>query len=44
MWVEMSFELSGGGCIVAALCGSTEREPFLVGKPSTFMMDFFMDQ
>jgi phosphoglycolate phosphatase len=32
-------EWPGAGCMVAAICGSTEREPIVVGKPSTLMMD-----
>lgn len=35
-------EWPGAGCMVAALCGSTEKEPIVVGKPSTFMMDFLL--
>jgi len=30
--------------MVAAMCGSTEREPIVVGKPSTFMMDFLLQK
>jgi ribonucleotide monophosphatase NagD (HAD superfamily) len=26
--------------MVAAISGSTQREPLVVGKPSTFMMDY----
>ncbi|CAN1169894.1 Phosphoglycolate phosphatase 2 [Linum perenne] len=37
-------EWPGAGCMVAALCGSTEREPIVVGKPSTFMMDFLLQK
>ncbi|KAM7271387.1 hypothetical protein ACFE04_030601 [Oxalis oulophora] len=32
-------EWPGAGCMVGAICGSTEREPIVVGKPSTLMMD-----
>lgn len=32
--------LLGAGCMVAAVCGATEKEPIVVGKPSTFLMDF----
>ncbi|GMP75906.1 hypothetical protein CsSME_00032827 [Camellia sinensis var. sinensis] len=32
----------GAGCMVAAVCGSTQKEPIVVGKPSTFMMDFLL--
>lgn len=32
--------LSGGGSMVGAISGSTQREPLVVGKPSTFMMDY----
>ncbi|CAO2823564.1 unnamed protein product [Amaranthus hypochondriacus] len=35
-------EWPGAGCMVAAVCGSTEKEPIVVGKPSTFMMDFLL--
>ncbi|XP_002534339.3 phosphoglycolate phosphatase 2 [Ricinus communis] len=37
-------EWPGAGCMVAAICGSTEKEPILVGKPSTFMMEFLMQK
>lgn len=37
-------EWPGAGCMVAAVCGSTEREPIVVGKPSTFMMDFLLQK
>lgn len=29
----------GAGCMVGAIKGSTKKEPLVVGKPSTFMMD-----
>ncbi|GAB2224750.1 hypothetical protein Droror1_Dr00005520 [Drosera rotundifolia] len=32
----------GAGCMVAAVCGATEREPIVVGKPSTFLMEFLL--
>ncbi|XP_057477982.1 phosphoglycolate phosphatase 2 [Actinidia eriantha] len=35
-------EWPGAGCMVAAVCGSTQKEPVVVGKPSTFMMDFLL--
>lgn len=35
-----SLFISGGGSMVGALCGSTQREPVVVGKPSTFMMEY----
>ncbi|CAN7091640.1 unnamed protein product [Brassica rapa subsp. narinosa] len=37
-------EWPGAGCMVAAMCGSTEREPIVVGKPATFMMDFLIQK
>jgi phosphoglycolate phosphatase len=37
-------EWPGAGCMVAAVCGSTEKEPIVVGKPSTFMMDFLLQK
>ncbi|TYI79086.1 hypothetical protein E1A91_D06G260500v1 [Gossypium mustelinum] len=37
-------EWPGAGCMVAAVCGSTEQEPIVVGKPSTFMMDFLLQK
>ncbi|KAD0501144.1 hypothetical protein E3N88_44166 [Mikania micrantha] len=37
-------EWPGAGCMVAAICGSTQREPVVVGKPSTFLMDFLQKQ
>ncbi|KAM7494419.1 hypothetical protein LguiB_029028 [Lonicera macranthoides] len=33
-------EWAGGGSMVGAISGSTQREPVVVGKPSTFMMDY----
>jgi len=36
--------VSGGGSMVGALVGSTQREPLVVGKPSTFMMDYLADK
>eukprot|EP00249_Psilotum_nudum_P000917 c13110_g1_i1 orf=201-1316(+) len=33
-------EWAGGGSMVGAIMGSTKREPLVVGKPSTFMMDY----
>ncbi|KAK4371538.1 hypothetical protein RND71_011013 [Anisodus tanguticus] len=33
-------EWPGAGCMVAAICGTTQKEPITVGKPSTFLMDF----
>ncbi|MED6188624.1 Phosphoglycolate phosphatase 2 [Stylosanthes scabra] len=35
-------EWPGAGCMVAAMCGSTQKEPIVVGKPSTFMMAFLL--
>ncbi|KMZ72841.1 Phosphoglycolate phosphatase 2 [Zostera marina] len=35
-------EWPGSGTMVAAVCGSTQKEPIVVGKPSTFMMDFLL--
>lgn len=35
-------EWAGAGCMVAAVCGSTQKEPVVVGKPSTFMMEFLL--
>ncbi|CAA2961693.1 phosphoglycolate phosphatase 2 [Olea europaea subsp. europaea] len=35
-------EWPGAGCMVAAMCGSTQKEPIVVGKPSIFMMDFLL--
>lgn len=37
-------EWPGAGCMVAAVCGSTQQEPMVVGKPSTFMMDFLLER
>ncbi|KAK9267449.1 hypothetical protein L1049_009875 [Liquidambar formosana] len=42
-WTD-SQEWPGAGCMVAAVCGSTEKEPIVVGKPSTFMMDFLLQK
>ncbi|GAB2302716.1 Phosphoglycolate phosphatase 2 [Dionaea muscipula] len=35
-------EWPGAGCMVAAVCGAAEREPTVVGKPSTFLMEFLL--
>ncbi|KAK4398813.1 Phosphoglycolate phosphatase 2 [Sesamum angolense] len=35
-------EWPGAGCMVAAVCGTTQKEPFVVGKPSTFLMEFLL--
>ncbi|CAH1436295.1 unnamed protein product [Lactuca virosa] len=32
-------ELSGVGCVVVVVCGGTEKELNVVGKPPTFLMD-----
>ncbi|XP_071689762.1 phosphoglycolate phosphatase 2 [Rutidosis leptorrhynchoides] len=37
-------EWPGAGCMVAAVCGSTQKEPIVVGKPSTFLMDFLKNK
>lgn len=37
-------EWAGGGSMVGALWGSTQQEPLVVGKPSTFMMDYLADK
>ncbi|KAK1296878.1 Phosphoglycolate phosphatase 2 [Acorus calamus] len=37
-------EWPGAGCMVGAICGSTQKEPVVVGKPSTFMMDFLVER
>ncbi|KAK8971753.1 hypothetical protein V6N11_081453 [Hibiscus sabdariffa] len=37
-------EWPGAGCMVGAICASTEREPVVVGKPSTFMMEFLLQK
>ncbi|XP_057961754.1 phosphoglycolate phosphatase 1A, chloroplastic-like isoform X1 [Malania oleifera] len=37
-------EWAGGGSMVGAICGSTQRDPLVVGKPSTFMMDYLADK
>ncbi|CAI9302143.1 unnamed protein product [Lactuca saligna] len=37
-------EWAGGGSMVGALVGSTQREPLTVGKPSTFMMDYLANK
>ncbi|KAJ6720663.1 PHOSPHOGLYCOLATE PHOSPHATASE 1A CHLOROPLASTIC [Salix viminalis] len=37
-------EWAGGGSMVGAFIGSTQREPLVVGKPSTFMMDYLANK
>ncbi|CAO2837480.1 unnamed protein product [Amaranthus hypochondriacus] len=37
-------EWAGGGSMVGALWGSTKQEPLVVGKPSTFMMDYLANK
>lgn len=34
----------GGGSMVGAIAGSCQREPLVVGKPSTFMMDYLANK
>lgn len=40
----MCFSILGGGSMVGAFVGSTQREPLVVGKPSTFMMDYLANK
>ncbi len=35
---------TGGGAMVGAIKGSTKKEPLVVGKPSTFMMDYLASE
>ncbi|KAL0904687.1 hypothetical protein M5K25_026821 [Dendrobium thyrsiflorum] len=37
-------EWPGAGCMVAAVRGSVQKEPVVVGKPSTFLMDFLLER
>ncbi|CAN4126660.1 unnamed protein product [Withania somnifera] len=37
-------EWAGGGSMVGAILGSTKHEPLVVGKPSTFMMDYLAEE
>ncbi|CAN1301191.1 Phosphoglycolate phosphatase 1B, chloroplastic [Linum perenne] len=37
-------EWAGGGSMVGAVLGSTKKEPLVVGKPSTFMMDYLANE
>ncbi|XP_068664936.1 phosphoglycolate phosphatase 1A, chloroplastic-like [Aristolochia californica] len=37
-------EWAGGGSMVGAIRGSTQQEPLVVGKPSTFMMDYLSNK
>ncbi|KAG6467367.1 hypothetical protein ZIOFF_074810 [Zingiber officinale] len=37
-------EWPGAGCMVGAVAGSTGKEPTVVGKPSTFLMDFLLER
>ncbi|KAK8939702.1 Phosphoglycolate phosphatase 2 [Platanthera guangdongensis] len=37
-------EWPGAGCMVAAVCGAVQKEPVVVGKPSTFLMDFLLER
>ncbi|KAL5548220.1 hypothetical protein UlMin_003451 [Ulmus minor] len=34
--------LEDAGCMVATICGSTEKDPIVVGKPYPFMMEFLL--
>lgn len=36
--------MAGGGSMVGAIHGSTKKEPLVVGKPSTFMMDYLSNK
>lgn len=44
IFIPLRVLFSGAGCMVAAICGSTEKEPIVVGKPATFMMDFLLEK
>ncbi|EFJ06782.1 hypothetical protein SELMODRAFT_272252 [Selaginella moellendorffii] len=37
-------EWAGGGAMVGCIKASTKREPLVVGKPSTFMMDYLSNK
>ncbi|KAG6548635.1 hypothetical protein Mapa_009789 [Marchantia paleacea] len=37
-------EWAGGGSMVGAIKGSTKKEPTVVGKPSTFMLDYLANK
>ncbi|XP_042068164.1 phosphoglycolate phosphatase 2-like [Salvia splendens] len=37
-------EWPGAGCMVGAICGTTQKDPIVVGKPSTFLMDFLLEK
>lgn len=37
-------EWAGGGSMVGAIKGSTKKEPTVVGKPSTFMLDYLAEK
>ncbi|CAI9773899.1 unnamed protein product [Fraxinus pennsylvanica] len=37
-------EWAGGGSMVGAISGSTQREPLVVGKPSAFMMNYLANK
>lgn len=38
--IDKNYTTAGGGSMVGAIKGSTQKEPLVVGKPSTFMMDY----
>lgn len=35
---------AGAGCTISSLCASTEKEPIVVGKPSSFIMDILVER
>jgi len=37
-------EWAGNGSMVGAIKGSTKREPFVVGKPAPFMLDYIANK
>ncbi|KAL6577965.1 Phosphoglycolate phosphatase 1A, chloroplastic [Orobanche minor] len=39
-----ALEWAGGGSMVGAVHGSTQRDPLVVGKPSTFLMDYLANK
>ncbi|KAI4311854.1 hypothetical protein MLD38_036717 [Melastoma candidum] len=39
-----SQEWPGAGAMVAAMCAVTQKEPIVVGKPSTFLMEFLLQK
>ncbi|KAH7660226.1 HAD-superfamily hydrolase subfamily IIA protein [Dioscorea alata] len=42
--LEQCSDYQCAGCTISSLCASTEKEPIVVGKPSSFIMDILVER